>query len=44
MEDVGDWPTLIEAYDIGAYDYINKPFKMEDLKRAVKKALQRKGG
>lgn len=40
----GDWPTLIEAYDKGACDYINKPFKIEDLKRAVKKALQRKGG
>ena len=40
----GDWPTLIEAYDKGACDYICKPFKMEDLKRAVKKALQGKGG
>lgn len=40
----GDWPSLIEAYEKGAVDYINKPFKMRDLKNSVRKALQKKGG
>ncbi len=38
----GDWPTLIEAYEKGAVDYINKPFKMRDLKNSIRKALQKK--
>ena len=36
----GDWPTLSEAYDKGACDYIDKPFKILDLKRSVRKALE----
>lgn len=39
----GDWPSYVEAYDKGAVDYISKPFKMLDLKNAVKKALNKAG-
>ena len=39
-----DGPTLIEAYEKGVADYISKPFKMLDLKNAVKKVLNKKGG
>jgi DNA-binding NtrC family response regulator len=38
----GEWPTLIEAYEKGVCDFITKPFKMHDLKEAVKKALEKK--
>ena len=40
----GDWPSFIEAYDKGAVDFISKPFKMLELKNAVKKALNNKTG
>ena len=36
----GDWPTLVEAYDQGVYDFISKPFKMQELKQVVKRALR----
>ena len=39
-----DGPTLIEAYEKGVADYISKPFKMLDLKNAVKKVLNKKEG
>lgn len=34
--------TAIEALQHGAYDYITKPFKMEDLRRIVRCALEKK--
>jgi two-component system, NtrC family, response regulator GlrR len=38
----GDWPTLIEAYEEGICEFMTKPFKMLDLKKALKKALEGK--
>lgn len=40
----GDWPILSEAYERGAVDYLDKPFKIIDLKNSIKRALQKKGG
>lgn len=40
----GDEPSFNEAYEKGAVDYISKPFRILDLKNAVKQALKRKGG
>ena len=34
--------TAIEALQHGAYDYITKPFKMEDLRAVVRRALAKK--
>lgn len=34
--------TAIEALQYGAYDYITKPFKMEDLRGIVHRALEKK--
>ena len=34
--------TAIEALKAGAYDYISKPFDVEELKHVVEKALERK--
>ena len=34
--------TAIEALQHGAYDYITKPFKMEDLRSIVRRALEKK--
>jgi DNA-binding NtrC family response regulator len=39
-----DGPTRIEAYEKGAFSYMSKPFKIQDLKDAVSKALLKKGG
>ena len=36
----GDPPALSEAYERGACDYLDKPFKALDLKRSVRKALE----
>jgi two-component system response regulator AtoC len=35
----GSFETAIEAIQNGAYDYISKPFKMEDIKVTVQRAL-----
>ena len=35
-------PTAVEAMKLGAYDYLTKPFKMEELKVVIKKAFERK--
>jgi len=34
--------SAVEAMKLGAYDYITKPFKNEEIKLTVKKAMQRK--
>ncbi len=34
--------TAIEAMKLGAYDYITKPFKIDEIKLVIKKALERK--
>ena len=39
----GDRSSFIDAYKMGAVDYISKPFRMLDLKNAVKKALNNAG-
>jgi DNA-binding NtrC family response regulator len=35
--------TAIESLKSGAYDYINKPFDLEDLKELVRRALETRG-
>ena len=35
--------TAVEAMKLGAYDYITKPFNRDELKLAVKKALEMRG-
>jgi len=34
--------TAVEALRLGAYDYVTKPFKVEELKQRVQKALERR--
>jgi len=34
--------TAIEAMKLGAYDYITKPFKIDEIKLVIKKSLERK--
>jgi len=34
--------TAVEAMKLGAYDYITKPFKLEEIRLTVEKALERK--
>lgn len=38
----GTTEAAIEAMKLGAYDYINKPFKIDEIKLIVKKALEKK--
>ncbi len=38
----GDWQTSAEAKERGSFRYMAKPFKMPDLKDAVKEALNKK--
>jgi DNA-binding NtrC family response regulator len=35
---VGKWLTATEVFDRGAFDFIIKPFKIEELKNAVQRA------
>ncbi|NIP29656.1 MAG: response regulator [Candidatus Dadabacteria bacterium] len=35
--------TAIEAMKLGAYDYITKPFKIDEIKIIIEKAIERKG-
>jgi DNA-binding NtrC family response regulator len=35
----GDWSSLTQAYEKGAFNYICKPFKIKDLKDSVREAL-----
>ncbi len=39
---VGDTTTAVEAMKIGAYDYLIKPFHMDDLLTRVRRALERR--
>src|SRR5262249_1893275 len=34
--------TAVEAMKLGAYDYITKPFKLEEMRLTIEKALERK--
>jgi two-component system response regulator PilR (NtrC family) len=36
--------TALEAMKLGAYDYIAKPFKIAELKKAIEEALEKKKG
>lgn len=38
----GTTETAIEAMKLGAYDYINKPFNIEEIRLIVKKAIEKK--
>ncbi|OGW36163.1 MAG: Fis family transcriptional regulator [Nitrospirae bacterium RBG_13_39_12] len=38
----GTTETAIEAMKMGAYDYINKPFKVDEIRLIVKKAIEKK--
>jgi DNA-binding NtrC family response regulator len=37
---VGKWLTATEAFDKGAFDFIIKPFKIEELKNAIQRAVK----
>jgi DNA-binding NtrC family response regulator len=39
---VVDTDTAVEAMKLGAYDYVTKPFNLDDLNMRVEKALERK--
>jgi DNA-binding NtrC family response regulator len=38
----GTVQTAVEAMKLGAYDFLTKPFKMEELKAVIEKALEKK--
>ncbi len=38
----GTTESAIEAMKLGAYDYINKPFKIDEIRLIVKKAIEKK--
>jgi DNA-binding NtrC family response regulator len=40
MTAFGDVPSYMEAVEKGAAEYLFKPFRMEELKAALAKALQ----
>ncbi len=40
---VGDSETAVEAMKQGAYDYVTKPFNLDDLVMRVERALERRG-
>jgi DNA-binding NtrC family response regulator len=37
---VGKWLTATEAFDKGAFDFIIKPFKIEELKNAIQRVAK----
>ncbi|HSB78823.1 MAG TPA: response regulator [Candidatus Methylomirabilis sp.] len=39
----GEWTTYVSAMDTGAADYLNKPFRREDILATARKALARRG-
>lgn len=39
---VGDAPTAVEALNLGACDYLTKPFNLDDLSTRVEEALESK--
>jgi len=38
----GTTEAAIQAMELGAYDYINKPFKIDEIRLIIKKALEKK--
>jgi len=40
---VGNSQTAVEAMKLGAYDYVTKPFNLDDLVMRVERALERRG-
>ena len=44
MTAFGDVPSYVEATEKGAADYLFKPFRIEDMKHAVRKALESDAG
>jgi DNA-binding NtrC family response regulator len=44
MTAYGDVPSFMEAVEKGAVEYLFKPFRMEEMKAAVSKALGRDAG
>ena len=39
---VGSTETAVEAMKLGAYDYITKPFKLDEINLIIRRALERK--
>jgi two-component system response regulator PilR (NtrC family) len=39
---VGSTETAVEAMKLGAYDYITKPFKLDEINHIIRRALERK--
>ena len=39
----GDTPTIVEAIRLGACDYLQKPFELEELEQAFDRALRKRG-
>jgi DNA-binding NtrC family response regulator len=37
---IGKWLTATEAFDKGAFDFIIKPFKIDELKNAIQRAAK----
>lgn len=40
MTAYGEIETYLDAINMGAFDYLNKPMEISDVRKAVKKALQ----
>ena len=40
----GSVETAVEAMKLGAFDYLTKPFDLEDLQRTINRAMQKNGG
>lgn len=40
MTAYGEIETYLDAINMGAFDYLNKPMEINDIRKAVKKALQ----
>ena len=40
MTAYGEIETYLDAINLGAFDYLNKPMEISDVRNAVKKALQ----
>jgi two-component system response regulator HydG len=39
----GEWTTYMQAMNIGAVDYLNKPVRGQDILMTIRKALARRG-
>jgi DNA-binding NtrC family response regulator len=40
----GSVETAVEAMKLGAFDYLTKPFELDDLQRTINRAMQKTGG